>query len=300
VEFSYQGNDSKPITMSSRPLAFWQAVDQVLDQAELDVNFYAGETGELALEPRREGRPSRADSAAYCGVYRLEPTAVTARRNLTQPELSAVNISMELAWEPRLTPIGVTLPITQLTAVLDDGQKLLPQQTAETIDIATSSDIAFSEFFLPMQSPEGRPTKIETLSGVIRALLPGKTQAFEVKLDQPGGRQTIDDMTVTVEQIRPNGPLHEIRVAVSLQDAADSLESHRQWIFENEVHVKRADGTRAEHLGYSVYRQSDDGVGIAYMFELGGAMATSALVYRSPTAVVETTETFVIKDVSLP
>jgi hypothetical protein len=105
---------------------------------------------------------------------------------------------------------------------------------------------------------------------------------------------------VQIEAVRKNGPLHEIRLGVELQDAARSLESHRQWIFENEVYVKRKDGSRADHLGYEVYRQTESGVGIGYLFDLGDAVKESTFVYQSPTAVVPDEVPFVIQDVLLP
>jgi hypothetical protein len=284
----------------STPLSFWHAVDLVLDQAKLDINFYGGDRATLQLTSRNPNRPSRVDSAAYTGVYRIEPTSVTARRVLNHPDLSALNLSVEISWEPRLTPIGLTIPIDQLSGKLDDGAELKPQSSGDTIDVNTNSEVAFSEFFFPMQLPAGRPQKVESLSGIIRALLPGKRQMFELDLNDPASKQTIDAMTVAIEAVRKNGPLHEIRVGISLEDAERSLESHRHWIFENEAFVKRKDGSRADHLGYEVYRQTETGVGIGYLFDLGDAVIDSTFMYESPTAVVPSEVPFVIQDIPLP
>jgi hypothetical protein len=78
------------------------------------------------------------------------------------------------------------------------------------------------------------------------------------------------------------------------------LESHRQWIFDNDVYVQRKDGSRADHLGYQVYRQTESGVGIGYLFDLGDAANDSTLIYRSPTAVVPNEVPFIIQDIALP
>lgn len=299
IEFDIDADASLAITTTATPLPFWHALDLVLDQASLDINFYAGDQNTLKLVGRAPDRPSRVDSAAYAGVYRIEPTAVTSRLSLDNPTLSALNISVQIAWEPRMTPIGLTLPIDQLSAKLDDGAKLKPQESGDTIDVATNADIAFSEFFLPMQLPAGQPEKIESLTGLVRALLPGKKQTFELPLSQSGAPQTIDAMTVTVESVRPNGPLHEVRVGVELKDADRSLESHRHWIFENQVFIRRKDGSRADHLGYEVYRQTNSGVGIGYLFDLG-LPEEATLVYQSPTAVIPSEVSFVIQDIPLP
>ncbi|MFK8114131.1 MAG: hypothetical protein AB8B91_18155 [Rubripirellula sp.] len=300
IEFECDADEAMAVSPVDAPLTFWHAIDLVLDQTNLDINFYGGDTGTLQIVARNPERPSRVDSAAYTGVYRIEPTSVTSRRSLNQPNLSGLNISVEISWEPRLTPIGLTIPIAQLTGRLDDDAVLKPQESGETIDIATNSDIAFSEFYLPMKLPAGQPEKITALSGIIRALLPGKEQVFELPLKEANSKKTIDSMTVQVEAIRKNGPLHELRIAVELQDADRSLESHRHWIFENEVYVKRKDGSRAEHLGYEVFRQTASGVGIGYLFDLGDVVGESTFIYQSPTAVVPNEVPFVIQDIALP
>ncbi|WP_144057740.1 hypothetical protein [Novipirellula maiorica] len=300
IEFEFDGDESTPIQSVATPLPFWHAVDLVLDQANLDINFYGGDRETLQIVRREPDRPSRVDSAAYTGVYRIEPTSVNSRRVLNRPKLSALNISMEISWEPRTTPIGLTIPIAQLRGELDDGAKLKPQETGETIDIATNSEIAFSEFYLPMQLPAGQPQKIESISGVIKAILPGKRQTFELPLSEPGKDVKLDAMQVTLEQVRKNGPIHEVRIGVTLDDAGRSLESHRQWIFENSAFVKRADGSRADHLGYEVYRQTANGVGIGYLFDLGDSVGESKLIYESPTAVVSNEVSFVLQDIMLP
>lgn len=300
IEFEYDGDESMVISPVEAPLSFWHAVDLVLDQAGLDINFYGGDVNTLQLMPRAPERPSRVDSAAYTGVYRIEPTMVTARRNLSNPTMNGLSIGVEISWEPRLTPIGLTIPVAQLSGRLDDDAQLKPQESGDTIDVATNSDIAFSEFYLPLELPAGQPNKIEALSGIIRALLPGKQQTFELPLAETNSKQTIDAMTVRIEALRKNGPLHEIRVGVELQDADRSLESHRHWIFENEVHVKLKDGSRADHLGYEVYRQTESNVGIGYLFDLGDAANEATFIYRSPTAVVPNEVSFVIQDIALP
>lgn len=300
VEFEHNADPAIPVNPVAAPLSFWHALDLVLDQAKLDINFYGGDGETLRLDPRGPERPSRVDSAAYVGVYRIEATSVASRRNLRQSDLSGLNIGIEISWEPRLTPIGLTLPVAQLSGKLDDGAVLSPQDSGDTIDVATNGEIAFSELYLPMKLPAGQPAKIESLSGEIKALLPGEKKTFEIPLAEPNGKKKIDSMTVQVEEVRRNGPLHEVRVAVELDQAGRSLESHRYWIFENQAFVRLKDGSKAQHLGFEVYRQTESGVGIGYLFDLGDAANGTTLVYRSPTAVIPNEVPFVIQDIPLP
>ncbi|MCM2373265.1 hypothetical protein [Aporhodopirellula aestuarii] len=299
------------------PMGFWQAVDLVLDQTDLDINFYAGDRERLALVPRAPERISRADSAAYAGIYRIEPTMVTARRVLGAPAQNALNLTMSISWQPNRTPIGLSIPIADVAGKLDNGVDLRPQTTGDQIDIATSSEIAESQFYLPMQLPRRRfefnpgeddknnvksdASEIKRLSGQVTALLPGKRRRFELLLEDVAPSQTYDAMTVAIEAIRESDPLHEIRVGIELFGAGRSLESHRQWIFENDVFVLLSDGTRKDHLGYQVFRQTGSGVGIGYLFDLGGSIPAGAqLIYESPTSVRQNEVPFVINGIPLP
>ncbi len=82
---------------------FWQALDDVLDRAELDVDSYASSAG-LAVVPRStvadrrriRTRPYRqADT-------RQEPTRFEAINDLRRPANRSLKLFVEVEWEPRL------------------------------------------------------------------------------------------------------------------------------------------------------------------------------------------------------
>ena len=143
------------------------------------------------------------------------------------------------------------------------------------------------------------PGKIESLRGTIESLLPGKRHDFELPLTEVGVKKTVDAMTVQLERVQPNGELYEIRFLVELQDADRALESHRQWIFQNPVYVRDADGDRIENLGYSLFRNTESSVGMGYLFEIDD-LEGAKLVYESPTSVVRNKVDFVLQDITLP
>ncbi len=300
IEFEYRGDANQTFSPVEAPLGFWHAVDLVLDHASLDIDFYSGRRDTMVLIPRGEQRTSRVDAAAYAGVYRIEPVSVTSRRVLRQPSLNALNVSIEIAWEPRLTPIGLTIPISELIGQFEDGEKVVPQMSGEFIDIGNTSDVCFSEFYLPLQLPDGGPRKIKSLHGKIQALLPGRRETFEIPLVGEPRQETVDAMTVRVDNVRKNGELHEVRVIVDLKNASRSLESHRQWIFDNPVHLRLADGSRAEQLGMEVFRHTLDGIGVSYLFDIPDDLSQVSFMYESPTAVTQNEVEFLIEDVLLP
>lgn len=299
IEFDHRADESLPIQASATPLSFWNAVDLVLDQSNLDLNQYRGDRETLALVPRAEGRRSRVDFAAYSGVYRIEPMSVSARRVFNQPIQNGLNLSMEISWQPGMTPIGITIPVAELSGAFDDGQAVKPQTTENTIDIPANGELAFSEFYLPLELPTGSPNQIKTLRGRIESLLPGAKHLFELDLTDVGSEKSVDAVTVRLERVQSNGELYEIRFVVEIKNADRALESHRQWIFQNPVYVRNAMGDRIENLGYELYRQSDSSVGLGYLFEID-QLEGATLIYESPTSVVKNNVDFVLHDVPLP
>jgi hypothetical protein len=300
IEFEHMADKDTPITPYPAALPFWHAVDHVLDEAKLDIDFYSGENDTIALQPRSENRPSRVDSAAYAGLYRLEPVIVTSRRILQDASLSSMNVEVEISWKPDAHPVGITLPLSQINAVLDDGATVKAQQSAGTIDIAPSDEIATSTIQLPLALPAGFPTKITALSGKIQSMLPGEIKPFEFALKEGPKTRTEDFVTVKLEELRKNGPLHEIRLGIEYKSPGKAMESHRGWLLGNEVYVQMADGSRQDHLGYELYRHNENGIGIGYLFDIGDAPAESKLIYKTATAVVQNEIDFVIQDIPMP
>ena len=299
IEFEHSADDSLPFQASNAPLSFWHALDLVLDQTNLDVNQYGGDRETMQLIPRQESRQSRVNSAAYSGVYRLEPMSVSARRVFNATDQNSLNLSMEITWQPGLTPIGLTIPINKISGKLDDGNEIQAQTSENTIDIAANNQLGFSEFYLPLELPVESPAKIESLRGTIESILPGKRHEFELALKDPGSQETVDSMTVRLDRVQPNGPLYEVRFVVELADADRALESHRQWIFQNPVYVKTGDGQRIDNLGYELFRQTESSVGMGYLFEIED-ISKASLIYESPTSVVRNKVDFLLHDIPLP
>ncbi len=300
IEFEHRAPPETPIQPFVSPLPFWHALDYVLDQANLDIDFYGGETNTLALVPRRSNRPSRVDSSAYADPFRLEPMMVTSRRVLHDAGLSGLSVELELSWKPDVQPVGITLPLGQLVAKLDDGATATAQSADGTIDIAPTANVPMAMVQLPLSLPAGRPTKIVALSGRIESMLPGEIKPFEFALSQGTQTQTADSVTVVLEQVRANGPLHEIRLGVEFKSPGKAMESHRGWLLGNEVSVTMPDGSRQDHLGYELYRHNENGIGIGYLFDIGAEPGEAKLVYRTPTSVVRKEIDFVIQDISMP
>ncbi len=122
-------------------------------------------------------------------------------------------------------------------------------------------------------------------------------------LNDPAARQTIDAMTVSIVEIRRDGPIHQVVADVELAGAGGALESHRQWVYENDVSVQTEGGGELRPLGLEVRRQSDSSVRVGYLFDFSGSATAppgSKFVYRSATSVSPTRVPFELQGIDLP
>ena len=149
---------------------------------------------------------------------------VTSRRILRDASLSGLSIELEVAWKPDSHPIGISLPFVHLLAKLDDGASVGSPEPDGAIDIAPSDEVATTTIQIPLNLPAGRPTKIVSLSGKIISMLPGETKQFDFPLKIASQTQTADVVTVKLEDVRKNGPLHEVRLGVEYKSPGKAQE----------------------------------------------------------------------------
>lgn len=287
-------------------LTFWHAVDYVLDEAGLDIDFLGSGDDRWRLCPRAPERPRRVDSAAYAGWFRLEPTSITSRRSLRRPESSALQLDVEISWPPTIQPLAFSLAADQLVATLDDGQSIRLASDFGTIDLMPRPSRSTIELHLELQPPAGHPQRISSLNGTLTVTQVGASERLEFTNPPADDALPVDTnqdgpVDVSLERIRTNGQLTEWMIAIRFRRGGDlPPEILRSSLLTNPVYVLDADGNRHDHLGYQLFRQNADGLGISYLFDLGEASAGAKLCYETPAALASQSHPFSLPDIRLP
>lgn len=280
---------------------FWQALDQVVDQANLTVYNYGAEKA-VTLRPRSEGLAPRVGRAYYQGPFRFEPTQIEAARDLRNVSQKSLHLTIEVAWEPTLAPISLLLPMNRIEAMDEDGNLLPVDGQQAELEVPVTADSMASELRIPFVLPPRSVKQITQLTGVMKALLPGKIETFRFEdLEKAKDvEQRVAGVTVMLEGVRKNNELWEVRVRVRFDNAGEALQSHRGWIFDNEVYLQGPDGKPITWGTYETTRQTENEVGLAYMFSLEGSLAGHTLVYKTPAVILTAEIPYQIKDVPLP
>jgi hypothetical protein len=273
-----------------------------LDRANVTVYHFSGEEGAVAVVNRGPGEQPRAERGTYAGLFRFEGMSVLARRDLRNAENHSLRLQLEVAWEPRVSPIVLQVPLDSIQAVDEAGQAISLEGQPTRLEVPVEAGIPATELQIPFALPPRSVQKIASLKATLLALVPGKVETFEfaeVESKQPVERRTAG-VTVTLEQIRRNVDVYEARVRVRFDQAANALESHRGWVYNNEAYLLDPQGQRVDHVGMQATLQREDEVGVAYLFDREQGVKGCKFVYRTPTTIVQLPVQYELKDIELP
>ncbi|MGE0610702.1 MAG: hypothetical protein AB7O62_26665 [Pirellulales bacterium] len=291
------------LTIKLDDVPFWQAFDQTLDAAEASVYNYADDvTDALAVAGRPEGELARRDRAlSYSGPFCIEATRMESQVDLRSPRNRVLQIELDLAWEPRLKPIHVELPLSKLEVVDETGAELAVSDNEASLDATVIPGTSSTQFNLALDLPRRSVQRIERLKGQFQALLPGRVETFkfdDFKKSNQERRQGA--VVVTLQSVRRNNDVWEFRVLVKFDDAAGSLQSHFGWVHNNPAYLVGKDGQERQPDGTETTRQTEDEAGMSYLFGLDGKLSDYEFVYKTPTVIVPLPVDFELKELELP
>lgn len=288
---------------------FWQALDQVLDQAGVTV-YPFGEKGERPvisvvgfpnkLPPSQQRR--RVGNASYNGPFRFEVASVTARRDFRPTSRGSLMVNVEIAWEPRLRIIGLMQPMASVKAVDDRGKPLSVGSPEAQLDVSVNSNAAAVEMNLPFELSSRNARRIASLKGKLEAMIPGRIETFRFdKLAKAKNvEKRIAGVVVTLEQVSKNNDVWEVRITVHFDDAGDALASHRTWIFNNDAHLEGPDGKPIAFDTFETTAQDKNEVGVAYLFNTDQPLDKLTFVYKTPGTIVNSRFEYELKNIDLP
>jgi hypothetical protein len=221
--------------------------------------------------------------------------------DLRNPLARSLTLLLDLAWEPRLKPVTVEMAMSDITAVDESGNPINVAGEEGRQEITIVSGEHVTELRVPLTMPERSVGKIASLKGKFTALVPGRMEEFRfTDFKKTNQAQDRNGVVVTLERVRKNNEIWEFRVRVRFDDAAGALQSHLDWISNNEAFLATPDGMMHEADGIETYRRTDDEVGVAYLFGIEGGLAGHTLVYKTPTVIVPLEVEFELKDIQLP
>ena len=301
--FNQEGSDPK-VKVELDKVPFWQALDTILDAASLTIYNYDEEQGALAYTSRGDNAVPRLGKASYSGLFRLEPTRIEAVRDLKNSSMHSLKLVTDAIWEPRVRPIVLEIPLADVSATDESGGEIGIDRAEGTLEVPVEGTNAAVEIELPLVAPARSVAKVGSIKAKFIAVVLGKVETFEFPdLDKlKSAELERGGVTVTVESCRKNGDIYDVSMRVRFDKAANALESHRGWIYNNECYLIDPKGQRNENAGLEATLLDTNEVGLSYKFDLGENVkpAGHKFVYRTPAAVIRIPAEFELKDIDLP
>ncbi|MCP4191465.1 MAG: hypothetical protein GY768_12640 [Planctomycetaceae bacterium] len=298
-----QAQEGLQLELDIQDQPFWQALDEILDQAGLTIYSYVGQTRTIGVVAAGPNDRKRKDAGAYSGLFRIEAAEIIARRNLISTDNRSLQLRLELLWEPRTAPILLRHALADLALEGDHGEKMSVISPDGTLELPVQSTLAGIDLVLPLQLPDRKVRKISKLSGEFTAMIPGLEEKFEFQnLDTARNvTQKKGGLTVTLERVRKNGSLLECRIRVKFENPSDALQSHLDWASNNQVYLIDGQGKRIDNPNFERYLERSQEVGFAYLFPLGDEeIANCKLVYQSPAGMIDVPIKYTLTDIELP
>ena len=281
---------------------YWQALDELLDQSDLDINAFGGQQGALVLQARPETSVARFGRGVYSGVFRMEALRLEARRDLLNPVVNVLQLTLGIAWEPRISPIALRQQLSDIEITDDRGKTLEITGRQGTRNVPVQYGVSAVDFGLPLTLPEREAKKLASVNGRFTALVPGRVETFEFSdlAESRDVEQKRAGVVVTFDRLRKNNNLYQAVIRIRFESVGNALASHRGWIFRNEAYVLDPEGKRLDNLGLEETRRSQDEVGVAYLFSLPNRGEGCKFVYKTPALLLEIPVEYEIKDIELP
>ena len=280
---------------------FWEALDRLLDDAQLTLYAYADQAG-LAVVNRGNGQTERSKRGVYSGAFRFEPVEFSARRDLRDPAGASLGLQLEIAWEPRLVPLALKQPLADVEATDDQGNALAVSSNEGELEAPLDRGAVAVELQIPFALPPRSANKVAKLKGTLTALVPGGIEKFQfTDLEKAKMvEQRKAGVAVTLEHVRKNNQVWEARIRLRFDNRTGALESHRNWLASAQIYLVDADGKQILPDASETTVSNEEELGMAFLFDLPQGVAGLSLIYQAPAVILTLPVEYELKDLELP
>ncbi|CAE7380352.1 unnamed protein product, partial [Symbiodinium sp. CCMP2456] len=197
------------LSVKDKPLA--DVLGAIQEQTENKLVDYRSNFGQ-----RADGTKVSVDweDVPFWEIFRFEPTRVESFLNLSDRSQRGTFLNLQVAWEPRVEPIVIKLPLDQLTVEDEEGNSLQSGDRTGSLDTEVVQGVSAVDIQLPLGSTDRSSQKIATLKGEMVALMPGRMETFTFdKLETARNvKDTRGAIEVVLETFRPNGDIWEASI----------------------------------------------------------------------------------------
>lgn len=297
------------LDLDIKDMKFFEALDIICKKAELSVDFNT-QDGTIGIMPGAADLPNQigedpsasAPLIVYSGPFRIKLMQYASAKVFGGGNPTA-NAQFEVAWEPRLRPMLLSMKAADVKITDDTGSEIMPTVSDESGTVVLRPENPVAEVNVNMNAPDRKAQELASLKVKAEVTVPAGLRTFAFpKLDARDDTKKIGDVAVTLESSEVDESVWKVHVYLEMPGSGPAFESYRQGLFNNRIWLQKADGTRFEHNGGFSNTASDGGkLGFEYLFvDAPGKIADYGLVYETPSRVLTIPLEFEFKKVPLP
>jgi hypothetical protein len=282
---------------------FWTALDSICQKAGLTYQPFS-EGRHVELLAASPDDPSAREPVSYSGPFRVTAQRWEITEDLALANSRSYRLVLQVMWEPRLRPFFLALPMNRVTGKDDRGHRVTAANPEAQYEASTDARSLAVEVSLDLAPPDRRAQRIVDLSGALVASTAGRIETFRLDPihESVGRAMRQGPIELTLREFRSNGPLWEALLTLRYDRELPAFDSHRSWVFSNEIFLERSDGTRIDAIaGSNADFPSLGAVEVSYQFsQVPERLDTYRLVYQAPSMVVPLSIEFEFHDLPLP
>lgn len=273
---------ARPVSLSLDRATYWEAISETLSRGGLEID--CRDDGRRIVVVPASGRPA---PRAAAGPLLVMVAGVETGRAAADGR--PVRVGLRLAWEPRIVPLVIRLPMDSVQVEGPHGESVPPSSRRGVVEATILPGAAWVPMTIPLLGKEPLPESLASVRATVRLWCAGGEHDFSMPLEPlpAQSRQRVGRAEVSFRAERRDRGRVAVDAEVVYDGPSEPLESHRMWLVDRELAVLGPAGDELPPESHSVRHRSDRGLAVTDEFVLGRRAEGSSVRWRLPAAVRE-------------
>lgn len=282
-----------PVSLSLDRATYWEAVLETLSRGGLEID--CRDDGRRVVVVPASGRPA---PRAAAGPLLVMVTGVETARAAADGR--PVRLSLRLAWEPRIVPLVIRLPMDSVQVEGPRGESVPPSSRRGVLEATILPGAAWLPMTLPLLAKEPLPESLASVRATVRLWCAGGEHDFSMPLEPLPAefRQRVGRAEVSFRAERRDRERVAVDAELVYDAPSEPLESHRMWLVDRELEILGPAGGRLPPESHRVRHRSDRGLAVTDEFAMERKDEGSRVRWRLPAAIRELPIDVTVRDVA--
>jgi hypothetical protein len=291
---------------------FWHTLDIIGEYCGFErENLTAGNESSPAVRLVPARAESRHRDGIVKGAFLIDAHSLQFKPRVGVADRQLLRVPIRISPEPRVRPLFLKVAGADFSIVTPKLEKLPPFNPDAKLELPLGEAGTEISFNMDFDVPKPFDEKRVTLDGKVTMTVAAASEEFRFSdlTKDAGAAKRRGGVTVTLNEIDfqpekqdPDRKTARFRITVHYDTGGPAFESHRTWMFHNQVYLEDAKGQKLERSSnFHTALQTDGGVTVEYDFEnLTGGPGEYKFMYIAPTLIINVPVSFEFENLLVP